>query len=472
MFISKSDIREFYKIPSIWMVFILLVGFVIGAGNIDALALKQGTASVGESGKLIRALSVILVGAFALIYMASRNAFRYIISGTNGWLFAFFFLCVASTVFSPLKTVTLFKSFEILVVILILSLVYTEKDRYEASKKYIAALSFFYILTVIGVYLQFLIYGTEGQRQLVHSTPLFGFMLISHYPAMVGNALGYLGAIVAMYGLYMATTRYDEKKSRLVPGTIVFFLGSGVTFFSYTRSIMFFLYMAVFVYFLYRKKYIVNVFLVLLVVLPLAVPSVQEKVINHLKRGDSDEAISTMSGRTEMWKAVFEQRFIKLMVGGGYATGSKFMNYEKTRSILQQSNVHNGFLEVVMSVGLVGGAIWLGIMFRLARQFYRFYRLAINKLSYRDRYFHLFMMALLFLSLARSIMNSTFVYLDYFYPLLMGFIMYGDSLRTKLRELSEEGLESSPVEPDRQEKTVISSGLVRKKTRPAVLNSK
>lgn len=433
---SKTKIKEYLAIPSVWMVFFILLGFVIGAGNVDAIGLKEGAVSVGESGKLIRALSVIIIGVIAFFYTISSNSFKYILKGTNGWLFVFFLLCLASTIFSPLKSVTLFKSFEMLVVLLVLSLVYISKDRYEASKKYIVALFVFYTLTILGVYFQFVLYGAEGQRQLVGVTPLFGFMLISKYPAMVGNALGYLGAIVALFGMYLGTTVNENGKKRITLGAIIFSLGAGVTFFSYTRSVMLFLYLAVFIYFIYKKKYIVNVVLVLMVLLPLALPQVQDKIINHLKRGDSDEAISSMSGRTEMWEAVFDQRMAKIIVGGGYATGSKFMNYESTRSLLRQSNVHNGFLEVVMSIGLLGGLVWLGIMIRLMLQFYVFFKRARFKLTYRDKFFHIFMMALLFLSIARSIMNSTFVYLDYFFPLLMAFIMYGDSLSYKLSKLS------------------------------------
>lgn len=447
------------------MVFIILLGFIIGAGNIDAVGLKEGDVAVSESGKLIRAISVLFVGILALFLMVNTNAFKYLVKGTNAWLFVFFLLCLASTIFSPLKTLTLFKSFEILVVLLILSLHYVSKDTFETSKKYIIALMFFYTLTILGVYLQFAIFGSAGQRQLVGVTPLFGFMLISKFPAMVGNALGYLGAVVALFGVYLASTLNIAEKQRKTLGIIIFLLGTGVTFFSYTRSVMLFLYLAVFIYFVYKRKYVINVFMILMIILPLALPQVQEKIINHLKRGDSDEAISSLSGRTEMWSAVFDRRFIKIVIGGGYATGSKFMNYEKTKQLLLQANVHNGFLEVVMSVGLLGGIVWLGIMFRLMRQFYMFFKRARFKLTPKDKYFHLFMMALLFLSVARSLMNSTFVYLDYFYPLLMAFIVYGDSLNSKLALLNNPEKEITNENPIKKQSILGNSVLlVRKKS--------
>lgn len=419
------------------MVLIILLGFIIGAGNADVIGMKAGDVAVSDSGKVIRAVSVVITGVLAFLYLLNVNGFKYLFKGTNSWLMIFLFLCLASTVFSSLKSITLFKSFEIFVVILIISLIYSTNDRYEASKKFILALFVFYTLTILGVYFQFAIFGVEGQRQLVSATPLFGFMLISKYPAMVGNALGYLGAVVALFGIYLATTLDADNRQRVMLGVIVFLLGAGVTFFSYTRSVLFFLYLSVFIYFLYKKKYTANVFLVFLIILPLGLPQVQQKIVTHLKRGDTDEKISSLSGRTDMWNAVFDRSAIRIVIGDGYATGSRFMNFDKTGRLLTQSNVHNGFLEVVMSIGLLGGIVWLGVMIRLIRQFYMFYKKARNRLTANEKYFHIFMMSLLFLSITRSVMNSMFAYLDYFYPILMAFVMYGDSLRYKIAQLDD-----------------------------------
>lgn len=435
LFLRSENIKNYTSIPLVWMVFILLLGFVIGAGHIDTLAIKEGQSDVTGSAKMVRAVSVGIVFVIAFFTLIRTNTLNYIVRGSSAWLFIFFLLCVASTVFSPVKSYTLYKSFEIFTVLLMLTTVYAVKDRYQFSKKYIAALFFFYTLTVLGVYFQFAIFGSEGQRQLVGVTPLFGFMLTSKYPGMVGNALGYLGAVVALYGIFLLSTTDTLNKSRRIIGITVFLLGSGVTFFSYTRSIMIFLFIAVFLYAAYRKKYVTNLLMIFLLIIPLGMPQVRDKIVDHMRRGASDEAISSMSGRTEMWAAVFDRRIIKVIIGSGYATGSKFMNFEKTGTMLRQANVHNGFLEVVMSVGVIGGVVWLGLLTRICFQFYSFYKHTKFKLSLQERNFHVFMMALLFLSLTRSIMNSTFVYLDYFYPILMGFAIYGDSLRGRLEEL-------------------------------------
>lgn len=36
-------------------------------------------------------------------------------------------------------------------------------------------------------------------------------------------------------------------------------------------------------------------------------------------------------------------------------------------------------------------------------------------------------------------MNSTFAYLDYFYPVLIGMMIYGDSLKARANEIMNQG---------------------------------
>lgn len=462
-------IKDYYKEPIVWLVLIILLGFVIGAGKVDDLAIKEGDVGVSDSGKLIRAISVILVGGISFIYFVSRNAVKYLLYGTNRFLLVFMLLCVLSTIFSPIPFITLFKSTELIAMLLLLSVAYASKDLYTTSKRFIIALLVFYTLTTLGVYLQFAIYGSEGQRQLVGVTPLFGFMLTSKYPGMVGNALGYLGAIVALFGIYLTATLKSKNNNRLIIGSVVFLLGAGVTFFSYTRSVMFFLYVATFLYFIYKRKYLINALMVLLVILPLFMPQVQDKIIDHLRRGASEDQIESMSGRTEMWHEVFDRRIIKIIIGGGYATGAKFLNYEKTGKLLVQSNVHNGFLEVVTSIGILGGIVWIAIMVRISMQFYFFYRKSRFRLSLAERNFHIFMMALLFLSLSRSMMNSTFVYLDYFYPVLMAFALYGDSLKNKAKQIMKTDSKfTSKDTPNPAPPHLIDQGIFNKRSRHVI----
>jgi len=433
--------KSFFLQPSFLLTLIILLGFVIGLGRVDMQAASSGGVDLAGTGKLIRAITVILAAFVSLVLLATSNGVKYLFVKNNALLMMFVFLCIASTVFSPAKTITLFKSFEILTMVMILAIFYCYDKLNDKSVKYIYALFWIYTITVLGVYVQLAIFGTEGQRQLLGAQPLFGFMMWSRYPGMAGNSLGFLGALVALYGVHLASVKNKKNKHYIVAGGIFFLLGFGVTVLSYTRSVLAFLFIAILMYFILRKKYGVTVLMVIIMVMPLAAPQVQDKIVEHLKRGDSEESIATMSGRTEMWSSVFNRDPLVLMVGGGYATGSQFMNYEETGSLLITTNVHNGFLEVVMSVGLIGGGVWLAIMVRVFMQLHQFLKKVGHKISSRERDFHIFVCCVFFLCYARSLMNSTFVYLDYFFPVLVGMIIYADSLKGRIKEINNADLE-------------------------------
>jgi len=421
----------FNQIPFI-LTFIILLGFVFGLGRVDVHAVSTGDVSLGGTGKVIRAATVALAAFLGIFILAKSRGIKYLLTKNNGLLMLFVFLCFSSMVFSPAKMLTLYKAFEIFSMSIILAILYQKMAINQAETvRYFYAIFWVYTITVVGVYAQLMVFGVEGQRQLLGAQPFFGFMVWSRYPGMAGNSLGFLGALVALFGVHLTSVKKSSSGYYRSLGLLVFIFGLGVTVLSYTRSVLVFLFVAIILYFILRKKFSVSIILVVLLLAPLLIPKVQDKIVEHLKRGDTEESLTTMSGRTEMWAAVFSRDITLLMAGSGYATGSHFMGFEETGKTLKTANVHNGFLEVVMSIGLVGGLVWLAISLRIFYSLHTFYRRVFKKLSTVDKDFHAFICCIFFLCYARSLMNSTFVYLDYFFPVLMGMMAYGDSLRAK-----------------------------------------
>jgi len=463
------NIKNQTALTIVLIIVILMLGFIFDFGAVDSEGLRQGTTAFSGT-KTIRSLSVILAALIAFAEFYRTRAVSCLFSGTNPLLLSFILLCFFSSVFSPVRTLTIFKSFEILLIFFMISSVHVRNDRYDVSKNIITALMLLYALTVLGIYFQFFVIGKNVERQLIGATPLFNFMLYSRYPAMAGNAVGYLGAIVALYGVYALSIKNKVTgKSYRAAAMIILVAGMGATFLSYTRSVLIFLLLTMFLYYLYRRKYVVNVMMVVALIVPLAIPQVRDKVVEHMRRGSSDKDLMSMSGRTDMWGSVFERSPILITIGQGYATGSKYMNFEKTGKLLVTQNVHNSFLEIVMSIGMIGGIIWVSIIVRLLVQYNSFFKKARRKLSVEDRNFHIFMMAVLYLSVARSIMNATFVYLDYFFFLFMALIMYGDSLSKKLYELNHSAIEK---EEEYNENNFEKPRIMEKKRASVTLSSR
>ena len=80
---NKVRLSEYYRVPIVWMVFILLIGFVIGTGSIDTEGVRRGTVGFGDSGKLFRALTVIFIFVLAFFKVVQLNAFKFVFNGTN-----------------------------------------------------------------------------------------------------------------------------------------------------------------------------------------------------------------------------------------------------------------------------------------------------------------------------------------------------------------------------------------------------
>lgn len=450
LLVQYPKYRRIMAIPAAWLTAIILLGFIADPGAVDVVGVKAGAVDLASTGKLIRIITVLIAAMLSSVVLLRANRFSYLFKGNLGIITAYAALAMSSAVFSDLKLMSLFKGFEILVGCMTAATFYTYRDRYDVSKKVLHWLFWVYLITVVGIYVQFLIFGPQAQRQLVGETPLISFALESRFPGMKANAVGYLGALVTMFGIHIAITR-SEKKSAATLGALVALLGFGVVFLSYTRSVLVFVVLASFAYLMFRKKYLLVMLGIALTILPLAIPDVRTKVEDHLRRGMSEEQLETLSGRTTMWDQVMDRDVLTIITGAGYATGSLFQNYSdnpfQRGQILAQRNVHNSIFEVIMSIGIVGAVLWLWLMLRIFVQLMQHKTRAAAREGPADRAWHLLLVAMFVMSLMRSMMNSTFVYMDYFYPLLLSYAVYADSLRPRRLEMMRSETEPLATRP-------------------------
>lgn len=451
LMMRSKHLREVLAMPAVWLTAIILFGFIIAPGAMDVEGVRSGSLGFADTGKMARVATVLIAAVMSMFVIVRANALRYLFTGNVGILTAYAVFAIISVAFSELKTMTLFKSVEILVGCMIAATLYAHKNRFDSNKNYLTWLFWVYFLTIVGVYVQFGIFGAEGQRQVVGETPLIGFSLVSRYPGMRSNALGYLGAIVTLFGVHVAMTREEGGRRRRILGTLLAVLGFGVVFLSYTRSALAFLVLALLIYLVFRKKYLAVIIGVLMMIVSMAIPDVRTKLVDHLRRGMSETQIETLSGRTTMWERVLERDALTLMVGTGFATGALFQDYADNPfhrgRILEQRNVHNSVFEVIMSIGIMGAALWLWLMSRIFMQLMQHRARTGNRAPPAERIWHMLLIAMFVLSFLRSMMNSTFVYMDYFYPVLLGYAVYADSLKARRKELLNSKTEPPSAKP-------------------------
>ncbi|MDH5570222.1 MAG: O-antigen ligase family protein [Gammaproteobacteria bacterium] len=434
--------KQIIKNPSVLATVLIVLGIVFSPGSVDVGGLKTGATDIASSGKLWRIATVLLAAAIIFMSLVKRGGLGLLLKGNFSYITIYGLLGISTVAFSQLKMMTVFKGFEILVACMIGVAVYMSKDRISSANTYIRAVFWIYVISVGSALAELAVFGTAGHKELVGETPLLSSMMETSYPPMVGNALGYLGALVAFFGVYYFDNAVRNKDSSKLLGSIIFIAGVTVLFLSYTRSVLLFFVLALMFYFYLEKKIKRIIVILFLGASIFALPGVHDKVLDHLRRGSTDQQLESMSGRTDFWVNIFSRNMLNLIVGEGFATGHLFQDYSESSmfgsKIAVVRNAHNSIAEITISSGFIGVTVWLLLLFRIFRQLLKIrYELKRNK-SYDQLLFHHMIMAVFVLSCMRSLMNNTFVYLTYFYFLLIALAAYGECYVSDLRRIRAE----------------------------------
>ena len=405
--------------------------------------LKSAGVGTIPAGKIIRVISVAIVGMLSLLILARSGRLGYIFKGNLVWLTVFAVFAASTVISSELKAMTLYKSAELFVIIMVAATVYCHKSPDEESRKFIVGVLWLYVFVLIGVYGQFFILGKEAFHQL-RSTTFLTFKLISFYPPIESNSLGFMGAITTLFGAFIFFARLLNSKSKeKLIGLLLITFSMGIVVLSYTRSILPIMGLVGLIYLLYNRKYGWFFVCTSLLVASLALPQTRNAIETHMLRGDSQENLETLSSRTMLWQMALDKDLFPLIMGQGYATGTLFIGYEagaifgaKTQHI---RNAHNSVLEIINSVGIIGAILWIVLMLRIFFKLLFQLRRYKNIMTSNQRYFHLLILMLSFMSILRSMMNSTYVYLDLFMPLLLAMLVYADTFHASFSGKEKEG---------------------------------
>ncbi len=83
-------------------------------------------------------------------------------------------------------------------------------------------------------------------------------------------------------------------------------------------------------------------------------------------RGQSEENVQSLSGRTAYWQVALEMWEKRPLLGGGLATGSRFLFLDFPELFRHGAvNIHNSYLEMLLGAGLVGSLPWLFLLLRV-----------------------------------------------------------------------------------------------------------
>ncbi len=150
---------------------------------------------------------------------------------------------------------------------------------------------------------------------------------------------------------------------------------------TYARSEQIVFLIALFVYLMVLSRKFVLRMLGSLTIFTIAAGAIvfQEKILDYLERGQGLRNITTLSERTDVWKASFRAFWMRPYIGYGYIAGVK----EALRDQWNATNwvpphSHSEFIQALVSGGILAGLLIVAIYFRVLLVAFRNARLGIK----------------------------------------------------------------------------------------------
>ena len=293
------------------------------------------------------------VAFLALLLMPRAQYLRQAFSGSNKWLSLLALVCLVSAPFSPTPLYSLAWAFKLLLVALLLLLCSaTIHDLNDIEAFFWANFWGFVIIAVVPV-----------ARALADpSTAFEGGRLNEAASSPTGLSLC-AGTLV----LLSLTLNSLRNRTWLV-GFLI--LGSTVMVMSGGKAGIAGGIASVTLFFVLQKRFaagfgwlmgVLVLGCIILAVTPLA---------TYLTAYHESGQLSTLTGRTELWRAVWPEILQRPIVGHGYLA-SRFLSEEVEGTFAGAAHTHNGFIEALYNNGLAGLIILVGIHLVIVKNLWR-----------------------------------------------------------------------------------------------------
>jgi O-antigen ligase len=277
------------------------------------------------------------------------------------WLLAYLAAAVASTVWSIAPTATLLKAAQLGVSYALLAVLVRANRARDTLRQLIAVCDVVVAAALIGfVVAHHKAYGATNQW---NPTP----RLRGVFPAVGPDLLGFLAAvsIVAHIG-YRLNRNRPSSASR--SSTAILLLDVVALYLAHTRNALALLVVGLCVlYWMHgarRTQLVVRAAMVgLLVTTSLLL--VGSGISHYLARGQRSSAVSTLTGRTDLWRLAYADWQVHPVTGLGFYSGHRAALVPQDVTQDTSSNIDNLWLETLVDVGLVGfiplaAAVWTG----------------------------------------------------------------------------------------------------------------
>jgi len=336
---------------------------------------------------------------------------------------------VSSTlVSSSVSFYSMWKGIEVTTVAVVMTAVLTSREPQRAA---LAA----YRLIVVLMSCLLVLYALEAAiwpgEAFTDSRGVVPVILRGVMPITQQNALGFYSAVVALAAIagFSRVTGAGARIALLVLLAVA--LGELILAQSRTSVVGFVL--ALLAYLVFSGRVKATLALILVAVGGAMAWGLSELVLDYLRRGQSDELVTTLSGRTVGWQRAWELFKESPVIGHGYVASART---EILGNLFSggMSTLHGALFDVLVGVGLLGLTPWLTAVIVAGLRVLRVGRY-LSRMPRKDkvRTIHGEMVALLVLIAVRSSTSSGLAIHDHTYMLFLCLVGYGAGMHLHFR---------------------------------------
>lgn len=330
-----------------WLVWLMLI---LTVARVTIFVRRRDTADFAVV-DVSALLGIVIVGVLAFAILLHPRALRTLkeaARSSSKWLIAYFILCMVSAAWSLHPAYTGFRAAEVAVILFAGMVLMARYADFAQAEKVL--LGFLLLTTVLG----FLMCAKGGFSLAALHTNLYTVM----------SGIGFIYCIGERF-------RATARRRRLLNGFAVVFFGFIVVGTSAGSNIAVLGAFLVVLSLVGVGRVIIIPALLLWLVIFFALGSVEELVMQTLFPGKSMEQVTSMHGREFLWQTYINLLWENSLHGYGFGVIAR---YGAEFGINSTTNMHNGYLEVLLGTGIIGALLFLLWLLRLGLELRVAYR--------------------------------------------------------------------------------------------------
>jgi exopolysaccharide production protein ExoQ len=273
----------------------------------------------------------------------ARRALAIPLTGFNA-LLLYATVASLSVVYSVAPVVSLGKAFEIVIAVVIVWVVALSENAPQRLREVVSFILFLEGMLLASAMVGFFVMPSVFSFELFR--PGFVFTATMGSPSESPNVLSATGAMVAAYAL----VAFLEGNAKTRFSWMVMYLGAtaGIVMASGRQGVIIWAVSTAVALFVYRRTLF---FLAVVPVVAMTLNTFSEALWSTFNRG-AEYHLATLTGRVSFWQVAVESWVQHPWTGFGYGAGGRFVALSSLD--VSVTNVHSGYLEALLGVGLLG----------------------------------------------------------------------------------------------------------------------